>query len=118
MGDHEKPVVQDIWYTSQRVIRTAVQVLLAGVTVIATIAVLAPQVLDAVKDVLPGPVVVWLGTAIAFIAALAAALARVMAIPMVNRWLTAIGAGSVPASGHSAGTEPGRTAAEPLGPDA
>lgn len=109
MGDHEKLAEQDIWFKTQRVIRTAVQVLLAGVTALTVLAVLAPQVLDAVKDVVPGPVVVWCGGAIAFIAALAAALARVMAIPTINRWLTAIGAGSVPASGHAAGAEPDET---------
>lgn len=105
MGAHEK-TTDPIWFPWQRVIRTAGQVLVAVATLTAAVAVIAPQVLNAVADVLPGPWVAWLTGAIAFVAAIAAALARVMALPVVNTWLTAIGAGSVPASGYSAGTEP------------
>ncbi|MET3449806.1 hypothetical protein [Curtobacterium sp. 1544] len=105
MGAHKK-TTEPIWFPWQRVIRTAGQVLVATSIVLTAVAVVAPQVLDAVADVLPGPWVAWLTGAIAFVAALAAALARVMALPVVNTWLTALGAGSVPASGHSAGTEP------------
>lgn len=104
-GAHEK-TTDPIWFPWQRVIRTAAQVLVAAATVLAAIAFVAPQVLDAVSDVLPGPWVAWLTGAIAFVAALSAALARVMALPVVNTWLTSLGAGSVPASGYSAGTEP------------
>jgi hypothetical protein len=105
MGAHEQ-TTDPIWFPWQRVIRTAGQVLVAVATVFGAVAVIAPQVLAAVADVLPGSWVVWLTGAIAFVAAIAAALARVMALPVVNTWLTALGAGSVPASGYSAGTEP------------
>lgn len=117
MGSHEK-TTGPIWFPWQRVIRTFGQVLVATSIALTAIAVVAPQVLDAVTDVLPGPWVAWLTGAIAFVAALAAALARVMALPVVNTWLTAIGAGSVPASGYSAGTEPDPTVTTAGYPDA
>lgn len=106
MGAHEA-IAAPADFPWKRAIRTAGQVLVAAATLLAAVAAIAPQVLDAVADVLPGPWVVWLTGAIAFVAALAAALARVMALPVVNGWLTSIGAGSVPASGYSSGTEPG-----------
>ncbi|WP_336642042.1 hypothetical protein [Microbacterium sp. USHLN272] len=86
-----------IWFPLQRVIRTAAAVLVAGSAILATIVVIAPQVVEAVADVLPGPVVAWLLGAIATLAAISAAISRVMAIPAVDAWLRKIGAGSTPA---------------------
>lgn len=87
----------EIWFKSQRVIRTALQVFLSAVAILATVTAVAPQVLTAISDVLPGPVVAWLAGAIAFLTAISAALARVMAIPAVDEWLRKFGAGSAPA---------------------
>lgn len=91
--DTETP---DIWFKSKRVLRTATQVLVAGIVFLGGLVAIAPQVLEAVQDVLPGPVVAWLVGAIAFLAGISAALSRVMAIPAVNAWLVTIGLGSVP----------------------
>lgn len=86
-----------IWFPLQRVIRTAVQVIVGGAVVLATIVLVAPQIIDAVADVVPGPVIAWATAAIATLAAISAAVARVMAIPAVDEWLRHIGAGSAPA---------------------
>jgi hypothetical protein len=103
MGDHEleeqKSIdVQDIWYQSKRVLRTVVQVVVGAASVLAVVVVVAPQVLEAVADVVPGPVLVWLTGAVATLAAVSAALTKVMAIPKINELLTLIGLGSVPRS--------------------
>lgn len=86
-----------IWFPLQRVIRTAVQVLTTSAAILAAVVVIAPQILEALQDVLPGPLVLWLTGAIAALAAGSAALARVMAIPAVDQWLRRFGAGSAPA---------------------
>jgi len=86
-----------IWFPLQRVIRTAAQVIVGGAAVLATIVLLAPQIIDAVADVVPGPAIAWATAAIATLAAISAAIARVMAIPAVDEWLRRIGAGSAPA---------------------
>ena len=88
--------MENIWFKWQRVIRTAVQVIVGAAAVLATVVVVAPQVLDALADVLPGPVVAWIGGAIAALTAVSAALSRVMAIPVVNAWLVKLGLGSAP----------------------
>lgn len=59
--------------------------------------IVAPQILTAIQDVVPGPVVAWITSAIAVLAAVSAAIALVMAIPAVYEWLRHIGAGSAPA---------------------
>lgn len=86
-----------IWFPLQRAIRTAVQVVVAAAAILATTVIIAPQILTAIQDVLPGPVVAWITGAIAVLAAVSAAIARVMAIPAVDEWLRHIGAGSAPA---------------------
>ncbi|WP_217183361.1 hypothetical protein [Streptomyces sp. AC495_CC817] len=86
-----------IWFPLQRMIRTAVQVVVAAAAILATTVIVAPQILAAIQDVLPGPVVGWITGAIAALAALSAAVARVMAIPAVDEWLKHFGAGSAPA---------------------
>lgn len=85
-----------IWFPLQRAIRTAVQIIIAAAAILATTAVVAPQILTAIQDVLPGPFVAWLTGAIAVLAAISAAVARVMAIPAVDEWLHRFGAGSAP----------------------
>lgn len=101
MGDHEaikqKQIdVQEIWYQGKRVLRTVVQVVIGAAAVLAVVVVVAPQVLDAIADVVPGPVLAWLTGAIATLAAVSAALTKIMAIPKINELLTLIGLGSVP----------------------
>ena len=86
-----------IWFPLQRAIRTAVQVVAGGAAVLATIVIVAPQIIDAVAEVVPGPNIAWATAAIATLAAISAAIARVMAIPAVDEWLRRIGAGSAPA---------------------
>ncbi|VXC30173.1 conserved hypothetical protein [Microbacterium sp. 8M] len=86
-----------IWFPNQRWIRTAVQVVLAGIALLGIFVTVAPQVLAAVADVLPGPAVAWLTALIATLAAISAAISRVMAIPIVDQWLRKFGAGSAPA---------------------
>lgn len=115
MGAHERTVtVQPIWYTRQRWIRTALQTGLAFlVTLGGSVAVLqavAPQVLDALADVLPASWLAWLAGAFAFVIAIASALSKLMAIPVVNTWLTRIHAGSVPRAAALEDPEPDTTA--------
>lgn len=85
-----------IWFPLQRAIRTAVQVIVASAAILATTATVAPQILTAIQDILPGSVVAWLAGAIAILAGASAAVARVMAIPAVDEWLRKFGAGSAP----------------------
>jgi hypothetical protein len=86
-----------IWFPSQRAIRTAVQVVLAAIATLSIFVALAPKILDAIADVLPDDAVVWIAGAIATLAAISAALSRVMAIPIIDEWLKKFGAGSAPA---------------------
>jgi len=87
-----------IWFPLQRGIRTAVQVVVASAAILATVVVVAPQILTAIQAVLPGPAVAWITAAIATLAAVSAAISRVMAIPAVDEWLKKFGAGSAPAN--------------------
>jgi len=96
MIDKTTPVSGEIWFKAQRVLRTAVQVIVGIAGAIAVFVLVAPQVLDAVADVLPAS---WVAAAAAFIAgaaAISAALSRVMAVPAVDAWLKRIGLGSAP----------------------
>ena len=96
MTAHLTPVSGEIWHKGKRAIRTAVQVAVTAAGILAVAVVVAPQILDALADVLPGPVVAWLSGVIAAAAALSAALSRVMAIPWVDAQLKRIGLGSAP----------------------
>ncbi|GAA4762721.1 hypothetical protein [Microbacterium gilvum] len=82
----------------QRVLRTVVQVILGAVAVLGIFVAVAPQVLAAIADVLPASWVAWAAGVITSLAAVSAALARVMAIPAVDAWLKRIGLGSAPRS--------------------
>lgn len=89
--------VPEVWYKAQRALRTAVQVLLSLLAVWAVIAAVAPQVLTELATILPGPWIVWLTGAVAFVTAIATALSRIMSIPAINSWLTKwLNLGSVP----------------------
>ena len=91
----DKALVQDIWFKSQRVLRTIVQV---GIPAFFTFNLILPQVIEAVGGVLPEGAIAWLNIVAGGITAVAAALTRIMAIPQVNAWLVSIGLGSVPKS--------------------
>ncbi len=87
--------VQDIWFKSQRVLRTLFQV---GIPSFITFAAVLPVIINALGLPVDGPVYLWLIAAAGVVTAVAGALARVMAIPAVNQWLTKVGLGSVPKS--------------------
>jgi uncharacterized membrane protein len=98
MTGPQKLASGEIWFKAQRAIRTVAQVIVTGAGILAVAVVVAPQILDALADVLPGPVVAWAAGVIAAAAALSAALSRVMAIPAVDAWLKRLGLGSAPRS--------------------
>lgn len=92
---HVSTEVQPIWFKTQRVLRTIVQV---GVPTFLAFATLLPQLIDALGLPADAEVRLWLLAVAAGITAVAAALTRLMAIPTVNAWLVTIGLGSVPKS--------------------
>lgn len=87
--------VPDIVNKGQRVLRTLFQV---GIPAFLTFAVVLPQIIQALGLPVDSAVHGWLIAAAGVVTAVAAALARIMAIPAVNQWLTSIGLGSVPKS--------------------
>lgn len=91
-----------IWFPNKRVIRTVLQsvagFILALAAGLAAFQVIAPQVLEAIREVLPPTWYAWLVGFIAAVGVLAGVLAKVMAIPAVDRWLKHFGAGSAPAN--------------------
>jgi hypothetical protein len=97
MADHEKTTisVEPIWFATQRVLRTIVQV---GIPAFITFAGVLPTIISALGLPFDSTVYLWLLSAAAVLTAVAAGLSRVMAIPAVNEWLTHIGLGSVPKS--------------------
>lgn len=95
---HASSDVPPIWYQSQRVLRTIVQ---TGVPTFLVFATVLPQVIDALGLAVDNEVRLWLLAVAAGVTAVAGALARVMAVPAVNRWLVSIGIGSVPQSALS-----------------
>ncbi|NII42306.1 hypothetical protein E9228_002964 [Curtobacterium flaccumfaciens] len=92
MADHEvtepkKFDVEAIWYRGQRVLRTAL-------TTALTLLPLIPQIIQIVQGQWPAAT----GLTAVGVQALAinSALTAIIALPTVNRWLTAIGFGSTP----------------------
>jgi hypothetical protein len=87
----------EIWHVDKRVLRTILQALLSGIALVGAIQAVAPDVLDQVKDIFPESWIAAIIGAIAFVAAVAGALSRIMAIPMINTFLTKyLALGSVP----------------------
>lgn len=95
---HVSTEVQDIWWKSQRVLRTIVQ---TGIPTFIVFAAVLPQIIDALGLPVDNDVRLWLLAVAAGVTAVAGALARVMAVPAVNAWLVKIGLGSVPQSAVS-----------------
>lgn len=88
-GKHEATGLetQDIWYRAQRVLRTAFTTVLTGLP-------LVPQVVQIIQGQWPTATGL---TAVAVQAvAINAALTAIIALPPVNKWLTAVGLGSEP----------------------
>lgn len=100
--------VPEIWYKTQRVLRTIVQALVALVPIANGVAIAAASYLTTQTGVeVPGWVFIWLNAIIAATALIMGLVARIMAVPGVNDWLTKIGLGSVPASAVIPVTQPG-----------
>jgi hypothetical protein len=89
-----------IQFPFQRSIRTFLQAVAGTVLVVAAaipaLNTFAPQFLEALQEVLPPQWYAWGLAAVGVIGVVAATLARIMAIPGVNEWLTKWGAGSTP----------------------
>lgn len=85
----------EIWYKTQRVLRTIIQV---GIPAFLTFALVLPQIIEALGLPVDSGLRLWLVGVAAVVTAVAAAITRVMAIPAVNAWLMKIGLGSVPKS--------------------
>lgn len=90
-----------IWFPNKRVIRTVLQtitgIILALASGLAVFMLVAPQVLEAVQEVLPPTWYVWLVGFVAAVGTFAGVLAKIMAIPQVDLFLKNFGAGSAPA---------------------
>lgn len=82
-----------IWYKTQRVLRTIVQ---TAIPSFITFALVLPQIIAALGLPMESDLYLWLIGLAAGVTAVAAALARVMAIPAVNDFLISVGIGSVP----------------------
>jgi hypothetical protein len=82
-----------VQYPWQRVLRTIVQV---GIPAFLVFNLVVPQVIEALGGLLPPDAILWLNGVAALIAAIAAALTRIMAIPAINALLTSIGLGTQP----------------------
>lgn len=70
--------------TARRVIRTIVQV---GIPAFFTFAAVLPQIIDALGLPVTGRLYLWLVAAAGVVTAIAGALSRVMAIPVVDQFL-------------------------------
>jgi hypothetical protein len=94
--------VERIWFPNQRVIRTVLQTTASTLVTLAGLAgflvLFAPQLLEALREILPPSWYAWGVLAIGVIGTVSGVLAKVMAIPAVNAFLTRFGAGSVPAA--------------------
>jgi len=86
--------VPEIWFKAQRVIRT---VIAAAIVLVPTANLLLPALAEAFNAPgVPEGVYLWVNAAIAAILVVLGIVTRIMAIPVVNAWLTKFGAGSVP----------------------
>lgn len=78
-------------------LRTVIQV---GIPAFLTLCLVIPQIVDAVLEgfgeSLPPEFTAWMLGAAGVVTAAAGVLTRIMAIPAVNAWLTALGLGATP----------------------
>lgn len=89
--------VPPIWFRAQRTVRTIVQALVVLIPLVNGVAVAAAAYLQEQTDIIVEPwAFVALNGVIAVTAVIMGLIARVMAVPGVNEWLTRIGLGSIP----------------------
>lgn len=87
----------EIWFKTQRVLRTIIQALIILVPLANGAAVAAATYLqEQTHLVIPPWAFLVLNAVVAVTAVVMGLLARLMAVPGVNEWLTRIGLGSVP----------------------
>ncbi|WP_404474866.1 hypothetical protein [Microbacterium aerolatum] len=87
----------EIWFAAQRTLRTIVQALIILIPLANGIALAATAYLqEQTHLVVPGWVFLVLNAVVAVTALVMGLVARLMAVPGVNDWLTKIGLGSVP----------------------
>lgn len=87
----------EIWFKTQRLLRTTVQALVVLIPLANGVAVAASAYLSEQTDlVIPGWAFVVLNGVVAVTALVMGLVARLMAVPGFNDWLTRIGLGSVP----------------------
>ncbi|OAN35047.1 hypothetical protein A4X17_11225 [Plantibacter sp. H53] len=88
--------VPEIWFKSQRVIRT---VLVNLIVILPVVNISLPLVVDAFTgNGVPAEVTVLVNAIVAGILVVTGVVTRIIAIPAVNGFLTKLGAGSVPKS--------------------
>ena len=88
--------VPEIWFKSQRVIRT---VLVNLVVILPVVNISLPLVVDAFTgNGVPTEVTILVNAIVAGILVVTGVVTRIIAIPAVNDFLTKLGAGSVPKS--------------------
>ena len=96
-------LVPTIWFPVQRVLRTIVQALIVLVPAANAVGIAVADYLNTQTDVTVPPVVFLILNGVivgsAFVMGL---VARIMAVPGVNEWLTKIGLGSAPKSADDA----------------
>lgn len=79
-------------------LRTGVQTFLATAVILA---IVAPELQSFLNEWWPGsPVIAWIGVAAAFVASVAALISRLMAVPVINDYLTKMGLGAEPKSNN------------------
>lgn len=89
----------NVWYKLQRVLRTAVATLISALSVWAGFSAIWPDVAAQLARILPGEAMAWLAGTVVSITLVASVITRIMAIPVVNAFLTKwLGLGSVPKS--------------------
>lgn len=97
MTDTTPTVPTQVAYPWKAAARTAVQAFLSFA---ALLAVTLPILLPFLGDYLPANWVGYVVAAAAFVAALAAAVARIMALPQLQSFLTNVGLGTAPKGDH------------------
>lgn len=97
------PTTPPIWFPVQRVLRTILQALIVLVPAANALALAVVDYLNTQTDVtVPGWVFLVLNGVIIGSAFVMGLVARIMAVPGVNDWLTKIGLGSIPKSAEGA----------------
>jgi len=104
------PTPTQIAYPWKATLRTVLQTL-AGIVLglasfISAAAIFAPQLLDAITEILPPEWVPYAAAAVAFVVLLSATVTRIMVIPGVNEFLTKLKLGAVPAASVTTPTVP------------